>query len=70
MILCIASVTVCPNFFDPIQKLEKSNPIQDFSIVKDFISVRKPNKHDLLNHLKALHQNPETELKNFDLILC
>ena len=39
-----------------------------FSIVKDSISVRRQNNPDLLHQVKALHQSPEIELKNIDII--
>ena len=39
-----------------------------FSIVKDSISVRRQNNPDLLHQVKALHQSPEIELKNIDVI--
>ena len=57
------------DIFDSLKELEKSNSIQVFSIVKDFISVRKQNNPDLLNQLKALHQSPHIELKNIDFLL-
>ena len=58
-----------PDIFDSLKKLEESNSIQVFSIVKEIISVRKQNNPDLLNQLKALHQSPQIELKNIDFIL-
>ena len=39
-----------------------------FNILKDSISVRRQNNPDLLHPLKALHQSPEIELKNIDII--
>ena len=48
-----------PNINNSPKELEKSNSIQVFSIVKDFISVRKGNNPKLLNQLKALYQSLE-----------
>ena len=39
-----------------------------FSIVKDSISIRRQNNPDLLHQVKTLHQSPENELKNIDII--
>ena len=39
-----------------------------FSIVKDSYSVRRQNNPDLLHQVEALHQSPEIELKNIDII--
>ena len=52
-----------PYIFDSLKELEKSNSIHVYSIVKDFVPIGKENKTDLLNQLKALHQNPEVQLK-------
>ena len=39
-----------------------------FSIVEDSISGRRQNNPDLLHQVKTLHQSPEIELKNIDII--
>ena len=39
-----------------------------FSLVIDSIPVRRQNNPDLLQQVKALHQSPESELKNIDII--
>ena len=58
-----------PDTFDSLKEFKKSSFFQVFSIVKDFISVRKHNNPDLWTQLKALQQSPENELKNIDFIL-
>ena len=55
-----------PKRTDSLKEIEKTNSIQMFSIVKDFISGAKQNISDLLNQLRALQKSLETELKNVD----
>ena len=46
-----------------------NSSIKAFSIVKDIISVKKQQDPEILKQFKALHQSPELELKNLDLVL-
>ena len=57
-----------PNTFDSLERLQKSNCIQVFSIVQELISVRRQNNPDLLKQLKSLQQSLEIDLKNIDFI--
>ena len=54
---------------DSLQEIGLSSSNQRFSIIKEFLYLRKQKNSDLLKHLKALRQNPQIHLKNIVLIL-
>ena len=58
-----------PYIFEELKVLRADHDINVFSIVKDFISVKKPKVPEILKQFKALHQSPELELKNLDFVL-
>ena len=58
-----------PFIFEELKSLESEPNFKVFNIVKDFISVKKQKDPELLKKFKALHQSPELELKNLNLIL-
>ena len=58
-----------PNIYQTLKEIENSTNIKVFSIVEDFISMRKQKDPDFLKKLKALHQSPEIEIKHIDFIL-
>ena len=58
-----------PYIFDALNVLETDHNIKVFNVVKDFISSKKQKNPELLKKFKALHQSPELELKNLDLLL-
>ena len=55
--------------FDELKVLQTDYDIKVFSIVKDFISVKKQKNPEILKQFKALHQSPELEQKNLDFVL-
>ena len=69
MLLSFTGVTVRPIYLIHMKHWKKINSMQVLSIVKDLISVRKQNNPNPLNRMKSIHQSPEIELKNKDLIL-
>ena len=58
-----------PYIFEELKVLQTDHDIKVFSIVKDFISVKKRKDPEILKQFKALHQSPELELKNLDFVL-
>ena len=58
-----------PHIFEELKVLQTDHNIKVFSIVKDFISVKKQKDPEILKQFKALHQSPELELKNLDFVL-
>ena len=58
-----------PYIFDELKVLQTDHNIKVFSIVKDFISVKKQKDPEILKQFKALHQSPELELKNLVFVL-
>ena len=58
-----------PYIFEELKVLQTDHNIKVFSIVKDFISVKKQKDPEILKQFKALHQSPELELKNLDFVL-
>ena len=58
-----------PDIFEELKVLEVDLHVKVFNIVKDFISPKKQKNAELLKTFKALHQNPELELKNLDFLL-
>ena len=58
-----------PYNFEDLKVLQTDHDIKAFSIVKDFISVKKQKDPEILKQFKALHQSPELELKKLDLVL-
>ena len=58
-----------PYIFEELKVLQTDHYIKAFSIVKNFISVKKQKDPEILKQFKALHQSPELELKNLDLVL-
>ena len=58
-----------PYIFDELKVLQTDHNIKVFSIVKDFISVKKQKDPEILKQFKALHQSPELELKNLAFVL-
>ena len=58
-----------PYIFDALNVLETDYNIKVFNVVKDFISSKKQKDPELLKKFKALHQSPELELKNLELLL-
>ena len=58
-----------PYIFDALNVLETDYNIKVFNVVKDFISSKKQKNPKLLKKFRALHQSPELELKNLDLLL-
>ena len=58
-----------PYIFEELKVLQADHDINVFSIVKDFISVKKQKDPEILKQFKALHQSPELELKNLDFVL-
>ena len=58
-----------PFIFEELKVLQTDHDIKAFSIVKDFISVKKQKDPEILKQFKALYQSPELELKNLDLVL-
>ena len=70
----LSSVFCChrfriPYIFDALNVVETENNIKVFNVVKNFISSKKQNNPELMKKFKALHQSPELELKNLDLLL-
>ena len=53
---------------DIFLQLKETN-ILVLNIEKDFISLRKQKDHDYLQNLKALHESPDLELKQLNLVL-
>ena len=58
-----------PYIFDALNVLETDHNIKVFNVVRDFFSSKKQKNPELLKQFKALHQSPELELKNLDLLL-
>ena len=58
-----------PYIFEELKVLQIDHDFKAFSIVEDFISVKKQKDPEILKQFKALHQSPELELKNLDLVL-
>ena len=58
-----------PYIFEELKVLQTDHCIKVFSIVKDFVSVKKQKDPEFLKNFKALHQSPELELKNLDFFL-
>ena len=58
-----------PYIFDALNVLETDYNIKVFNVGKDFISSKKQKNPELLKKFRALHQSPELELKNLDLLL-
>ena len=58
-----------PYIFEELKVLQTDHCIKVFSIVKDFVSVKKQKDPEILKQFKALHQSPELELKNLDFVL-
>ena len=58
-----------PHIFEELKVMQTDHNIKVFSIVKDFISVKKQKDPEIPKQFKALHQSPELELKNLDFVL-
>ena len=67
LVYCQRNLT--PYIFDELKVLQTDHNIKVFSIVKDFISVKKQKDPEILKQFKALHQSPELELKNLVFVL-
>ena len=57
------------DIFNFLQELRISNSIQVFSIVKEYIYLRKHKNLDLLKQPKALRLSPQIGVENIDFIL-